>query len=255
MPPPVGTVSVKTPCGSAALATAARSTSSRSVLSGLGAATRSPIHACSAVSSAAIDGCSTSSIIIATTSGIESSGGGAVCVDQAGEDHAGEERHPEPGFILQAHAGGTGDPLRQHEAVSLGRALSRGKQVALGLDATFRAEQIVLQPSMVPRDDMREQPDPTFGGKRSRPRRLRPWSDRQAWSSRAAAPGSQGHICQGHAHARQAPRGLPLRSVARAWAPSSTSARCGQEVPILLRDDRIHYEHRYHFGLTAFNVE
>ena len=79
-------------------------------------------------------------LIISTTSGIESSGGGAVCVDQAGEDHPDEERHPEPGFILQAHTCGTGDPRGQHEAVSLGRALSRGKQVSLGLDATFRAE-------------------------------------------------------------------------------------------------------------------
>jgi hypothetical protein len=56
LPPPVGTVSVKTPCGSAALATAARSTSSRSALSWLGVTMRCPIQSCSAVWSAAMGG-------------------------------------------------------------------------------------------------------------------------------------------------------------------------------------------------------
>ena len=160
MPPPVGTVSVKTPGGSAALATAARSTSSRSVLSWFGV--------CGAACHPRVQRhfqSPRSRVRDRLGRGrrrarIEGGGCAAVRIDQAGEHHAGQEGHPEAEVLGGARPLRTGDASRQRDTVRLGRALGRTEQVALGLDAAFGAKQIVLQPRMMPRDYMREQPAP-----------------------------------------------------------------------------------------------
>jgi hypothetical protein len=85
---------------------------------------------------------------------IEGGSGGAVCVNEAGKDHASEESDPESRITLALLR--AVDDLWQYKPIGPRRALDRREQAALGLDAALGAKQIVLQPRMMPRNDMRE---------------------------------------------------------------------------------------------------
>ena len=162
LPPPVGTVSVNTPCGSAALINGcAQHIVAQRIERTWGNDALPAIHACSAVSSAAIEGCSTSCSCARRPRASKAAAARAVCVDKAGENHAGQEGDPKPGFLFGPRMPSGPATFRGNTRPSAWAARSTvAEQVSFGLDATFRAKQIVLQPSMVPRDHMREQPAP-----------------------------------------------------------------------------------------------
>ena len=133
----------------------------RNVFSSLGLVGRFAIQPLSATSSAAKGGVRTVAVRLPAGPRVKARGGGAVGVDQAGEDHAGQKGELEARLVHAKVEAGRALGRWQRNAIGQRCTLNRGQRAGLTGDAPLRAQQAVLQPRMVPSHGMGQQLSPS----------------------------------------------------------------------------------------------